>query len=194
MSDIPTQNEIADSLKKRRSDAGRRATDFVITFVKQPDHVAVILATARMDDILADLIRYRLIPCPTSKDDFLDGAHGLSSFSLRIDLAYRLGIIDSKLASVLHIFRRIRNKYAHSYSEQTLDQSPHRDRLAELETRGRSHPKFESMRSHLDNLGKVSDPMKTFAICSVLVLANLESAEIINKPVDAPFAHLISYP
>ena len=194
MTQQQSHEEIVESLKKRRSDAIRRATDFMMTFVVQPDHVAVILATARMDDLLADLIRFRLLPCATSKDDFLDGGNGVNSFSNRIDLAFRIGVIEPQLASVLHLFRKIRNNFAQSYTEQSLTKSPHSDRLAELELRARQHPRFDIMKSRLEPLESCSESMKTYAICAVFAIGNLESAPIVTKTVDTQFTYLISYP
>jgi hypothetical protein len=101
-------------------------------FVGQPEHVAVILASSKIDELLGLCIRSRLLPCPTGKDALLESDRGLGSFSNRIDLAHRLGIIPAKFAKALHLLRKIRNDFAHSYSAQNLNASPHKDRIADI--------------------------------------------------------------
>lgn len=107
-------------------------SDFAVAFSSQPDHVAAILSTSRMDHFLKQLIESRLLPCTSKEDDLLESDRGVGTFSNRIDLAYRLGIISALLLSSLHKFRRIRNTLAHTFEVHSFEHSPHRDRILEI--------------------------------------------------------------
>jgi hypothetical protein len=61
------------------------------------------------------LLRTFLIPCNTSEDPLFDGANApLSTFNARIEMAYRLGVIDATFSRNLHLVRKIRNDFAHN--------------------------------------------------------------------------------
>lgn len=48
----------------------------------------------------------------------------LSSYSAKIDVAVAMGILDADLAKDLHVFRQIRNAFAHSTTEIHYDDEP----------------------------------------------------------------------
>src|SRR2546423_1294633 len=84
-------------------------------FAKETDRASVILATAMLDQALETLLRAYLVPTDSTDDKLLDGAYApLSSFSARIDMTYRIGLISGRLCRDLHIIRRIRNEFAHN--------------------------------------------------------------------------------
>lgn len=108
--------------------------EFVNQFKSESDRSAVILVTAKIDYSLFQLISCFLIPSTTKKDELLDPDENgaLSSFSARISLCYRLGLIDSEFAKALHLVRKIRNEFAHEVNDAKLDVSPHKERIREL--------------------------------------------------------------
>ena len=69
---------------------------------------------------------------PVSADELLDGDAPLSTFSVKINLVYRLGLIDAEFARALHLIRRIRNSFAHETTKCELNSGPHGDRIKEL--------------------------------------------------------------
>lgn len=106
--------------------------EFVEEFRRESDRAAVILGAARLDAILYQIIQKRLVPSTTGTDELLDGDAPLGTFSSRINLTYRLGIIDAHFARALHLVRKIRNAFAHELSSSSLDSGSHRDRVREL--------------------------------------------------------------
>ncbi len=96
-------------------EAHQRSAGFLSSYLLEPDHVAVIIATSKMDELLTFAIRQRLRPCPEKSDDLLDTERGVGTFSNKILFAHRLGIICPNLARALHLFRKIRNDFAHAY-------------------------------------------------------------------------------
>ncbi|MHB1142755.1 MAG: MltR family transcriptional regulator [Sulfuricaulis sp.] len=102
-------------------------------FQGESDRACVILSATLLDTALEALLRARLVPNATSTDSLLDGSNApLASFSARIDMAYRLGLISAQFARDLHIIRRIRNDFAHNISGCTFEDTSVRDRVMAL--------------------------------------------------------------
>ena len=106
--------------------------EFVKEFGNETDRAAVILGVAKLDALLYQLLSKFLVSCPTSQDDLFDIEKPLSTFSAKINIAYRLGLINADFSRSLHLIRRIRNDFAHEISGCSLDQCPHRDRVDNL--------------------------------------------------------------
>jgi hypothetical protein len=106
--------------------------EFRNEFSKETDRAAVILSAAKIDELLRLAIIKRLFPSPTSRDDLLEPEEPLGTLRARIDIAYRLGLIDSAFARALHLIRKIRNDFAHESSGATLSSGAHADRVREL--------------------------------------------------------------
>lgn len=84
---------------------------FRAEFEKESDRASVILSVAMLDRALETILKTRLVPIGSPDDDLLDGAYvPLASFSARIDLAHRIGLISTIFCRDLHIIRKIRTK------------------------------------------------------------------------------------
>jgi DNA-binding MltR family transcriptional regulator len=91
-----------------------------------------IVAASMLDELLRKLISAHLVP-PSAGETLLDGPHApLGSFSSRIDAAYRLGFISSRLARDLHLVRKIRNEFAHTFEDIGFDTAAIEQRVKEL--------------------------------------------------------------
>jgi len=119
--------------------------EFLDEFKQESDRAAVILGAAKLDLLLYLLLVKVLIPNVGNTDNLFDGDSPLSTFSAKIHMSYRLGLIDSDFARALHLTRRIRNSFAHEISGCVLDSGPHRDRIRELVSPLKRYPKFEEM-------------------------------------------------
>jgi hypothetical protein len=190
-----TSEELDAAAKVVLQDALHRATTFMQQFIGQPDHVAVIIATSKKDELLGSAIRERLVPCVEKSDEFLDSERGLGTFSNRIMMAYRTGIIDASLARALHILRKIRNDFAHTYEGQSLETPPHRDRIAELGHRLTQHPNIINLRKELGALSPtISETTLTFVVAATSVVAKLEIAKSLIRTVDSAVATHATFP
>jgi DNA-binding MltR family transcriptional regulator len=107
-------------------------TNFLQEFRDESDRAAVILGVARLDYFLYHILQRVFSPCTSRTDELLDGDSPLSTFSARIEVAYRMGLIDAELTRALHIIRKIRNSFAHESSGISLNSGAHRDRVREL--------------------------------------------------------------
>jgi hypothetical protein len=109
-------------------------TEFVQEFKTPSDRAAVILGVARIDLCLYHLLQRVLRPNTSKSDELLEGDSPLSTLSARINVCYRMGLIDPEFARCLHLIRKTRNIFAHETSGSTLNSGSHRDRVRELVT------------------------------------------------------------
>jgi hypothetical protein len=106
---------------------------FLREFAKESDHACVILSVAMLDRALETILKARLVPTSSAEDELLEGAYSpISTFSARIDLAHRMGLISSQLCRDLHILRKIRNDFAHNITDCTFKNTSVRSRITEL--------------------------------------------------------------
>lgn len=107
--------------------------DFYDNLAKETERGSVIVAAALIDDGLRLMIAARLVPPQKEDKDELFINHGpLSTFSGKIDFAYRLGLIGSSLRSSLHLLRKNRNDFAHSHSSLSFKSQEVHDRIRGL--------------------------------------------------------------
>lgn len=105
-------------------------------FLSGNDRAMVIVAAARMDALLGEILEKHLIPARLrsgEEDQLLSRMRPLSSFSARIYMARRLGLIAPELEDALHLMREIRNDMAHEpFSEASLDSARNLDKVKRL--------------------------------------------------------------
>jgi len=105
---------------------------FMMDFVTESDRAAVILGASKVEILLGEILDKYLLPVPGSVDELLEGDSPLATLSAKIKICHRLGLIDDQLAKLLHIFRRLRNAFAHEVSAHALQDGPSRDRVAAM--------------------------------------------------------------
>ena len=86
------------------------------------DRSCVIVAAAYIDELLGFLLKGFLNSPSSEKEDkeLFSGYGPLSSFSSKILLSYRLGLISNYEYKSLQIIRKIRNVFAHDISKESL--------------------------------------------------------------------------
>jgi DNA-binding MltR family transcriptional regulator len=120
---------------------------FFEDFKQGSDRAMVIVAAAQADDALREMIERLMRPTLSDQDELFDGDAPLATFSARIRVAYRLGLIDDRLVRALNILRRIRNGFAHDTTATTLEQPPHSHRVRELMNLFTQEKKFAEIRA-----------------------------------------------
>ncbi len=102
-------------------------------FVNESDRACVILGAALLDSALETVLRSYFIACSTATDPLFEGSNApLGTFSARIEIAYRAGLMDANFARNLHLVRKIRNDFAHNLTGCTFADSGVVSRLSEL--------------------------------------------------------------
>jgi hypothetical protein len=159
--------------------------EFAKEFENESDRAAVILGAAKLDNLLYQILSRFLMPSTSSRDEFLEGDSPGGTFSARIMLVLRLGLIDAKLFKALTLIRRIRNSFAHECAGVSLESGAHKDRVREL---------FASFKQalHFDELMKMAFKNKdnagtefraSVAYTSLRLEGLLESLETIKPPI-----------
>jgi DNA-binding MltR family transcriptional regulator len=107
-------------------------TAFFTEFKNESERAIVVLTAARLDYLLFQLLHKYVIPNVSKTDDFFENQGPGSSFSNKIMLCYRLGLIDRQFTQALNLIRRIRNDFAHEATACTLSKGSHADRVEAL--------------------------------------------------------------
>jgi len=95
-------------------------------FSKESIRVMIIIMAAEIDRLLLESIKAFIKPERKKNDDekLFGGFGPLNSFSTRIEMAYRLGLISTEDADGLDQLRKLRNHCAHTIKEFSLDAEP----------------------------------------------------------------------
>ena len=111
---------------------GKRIEELWTAFSnEQSIRVMLLVMTSEVDRLLMELIK-RFIKAGRKKDDDerLFGSFGpLHSFGVRIEIAYRMGLIDKEDAEGMDALRKIRNDCAHAIKEFSLESEPFKSKF-----------------------------------------------------------------
>lgn len=124
-----TSNEDEKSVSTRQYED---FCEFVNEFKEESDRAAVVLGASKLDQMLGLVLERFLLPCPNSTDQLFANNGPLGTFSAKIDLCHRLGLIDSGFCKAIHLVRRIRNSFAHEVYGASLNNGSHKDRIKSL--------------------------------------------------------------
>lgn len=98
-------------------------TKFLNRFRDEDDRSAVLGAAALLDFLLARTLAANFADKKIA-NELLEGANApLGTFSSRISMCHALGLTSVAAHHDLHLVRRIRNKFAHEWSDLTLNES-----------------------------------------------------------------------
>ncbi len=124
-------------MKRLRYDpTPEEAALFEQEFLSGNDRATIIVAAARLDALLGEILEKRLLPARIKKDEsdqLLSTMRPLGTFSARIYMARRTGLINEQFEDALHSVRKLRNTMAHEpFAKINLGESPHRDDVMRL--------------------------------------------------------------
>ncbi|WP_345884952.1 hypothetical protein [Shewanella algae] len=97
-------------------------------FKGDSDRAAAIVGASYLDELLREILLEYLVEDTNKNDKELFSGNGpLSTFSSRINLSYRFGIISENERKMLHGIRGIRNEFAHklagaSFTDESIRQ------------------------------------------------------------------------
>ena len=156
----------------------------------ETDRAAVILGTSNLDILLYQILQKYLLPCASSGDDLFEGDGPLSTFRSKIDLSYRLGLIDGACSRALHLIRRIRNDFAHEVSTVALNTGTHRDKVRSLVAKFEGYAPYQGLKEGFFK-GKEAKPGDEFRVVVTVILIYLtiiNNAIIPLTPLDIPLS------
>jgi hypothetical protein len=143
----------------------------------------VLVSAARLDTELEYALKAVLVRNPTGQDNLFDNDRSLGSFSAKIALAHRLGIVDDEFHSALQIIRKIRNDFAHAVDFMALSDPPHKDRIQELERWANRHPLWEMAIGYMAP-SRLSESSKSFGASMIVMTISLLAFRTHEKPVE----------
>ncbi len=164
---------------------------FVSEFEAESDRAAVILGAAKLDLLLYQVLGRVFSPPPTGIDELLDGDAPLSTFSAKINLAHRLGLIDAPFARALHLVRRIRNAFAYELSGSSLNSSAHKDRVKELLMPFRGLPFVQEFEKAFLAERKQSGLSAEFRTVLGIMIGRLENAVVDAEQIRYNFTYTL---
>jgi len=134
------------------------------------DRSCIITAASIIDHLLLEFIRARLVPNSSGQDSLLDGPNApIGTFSSRIDIAFRVGLISAQVARDLHLIRRLRNDVAHSIAARTFDDPGVADKVLHL---------VRSLNVAGRGASLLKEPYEgtrgTFVLCAILIISGLD--------------------
>lgn len=166
---------MSEQKKKHNYSPAKILDSFVEGLINEGDRATVILVAAKLDLILYRILQKHLIPIPGSKDELLDNDGPLSTFSAKINMTYRLGLIDNLFSHSLHLIRKIRNAFAHEVEGCTLDSGAHRDRVRELIAPAESLEFFKKLFDMFKKNNKFALTSIQFRAMAALICFDLEN-------------------
>jgi len=114
-------------------------TQFIVPFRKaldslnkEADRGMIIVAASWVDKDLENAISSLLIPSSKKDDELFLDTGLLGTFSAKIDMAFRLGLIKESSKNTLHLLRKMRNECAHNIESSSFDTPSIESRTIEL--------------------------------------------------------------
>ncbi len=160
---------------------GKEFEEMIAEFKKESDRATVILGAAKIDAQLYLLLSKYLKATTSNQDELLDGDNPLGTFSAKINLAYRLGLIDAHFAKSIHLVRKIRNSFAHEFKSMSLATGSHADRIRELVVHFKDY--IEYLEYKESEFGKEGGLENDFKMILVLMIIRLDTAAHYAQPI-----------
>ena len=126
------ENAVVSPAQQQKIDLVKDVFGLMGSLIRKSERAAVVIAAARLDVDLELLLKRILHRCPGGTDPLFDSDRALGTFSAKIFVAYRLGILNPDFEHVLQILRKIRNDFAHQLEHESLSSARQKSRLAEL--------------------------------------------------------------
>lgn len=141
----------------------------------------LIVGASKIDHLLFEMLRVFLLPKIAkgkNQDELLEGDTPLATFSARIKMCRRLGLIDETLYLALDRLRNLRNLSAHSISFDDAE-SPVREHLIELRKQIASRRSYQLTKQRYFD----SEPLQAIEEWQCLLLTLCVLLEIIRDRV-----------
>lgn len=168
-----------DDIKHFPSDLGEQIATWLEELAGDP-RLMIIIAGARLDNLLKRLLQSKMLHQGGGKDELFGHDRPLGTFSSRILLAYRLGLIDRDYESFLQTLRKLRNDAAHAAQRMDLISSPHIDHIMHMQTLASQSPLWSKFNKAPVN--PKSDPKRSLYMSLMIAVFNLECALLGAKP------------
>ena len=114
-------------------DASESFKHFHGLLAEESDRGTVILTVSILDIALENLLFSYLLPPLNNQDKLFNGAYSpLGSFSAKVEMCYRLGLLLTSDIKQLQLLNNIRNDFAHRITGAKLDTENNRNKMQEI--------------------------------------------------------------
>lgn len=97
------------------------------------DRASAVEGGAFLDEILTELLRSFLVADKKNDEKVFQGNGCFATFSAKIDVCFRLGLVAREEQRLLHTVRDIRNRFAHQLGEMSFSRQDIRALCANIE-------------------------------------------------------------
>ncbi|MDF7650740.1 hypothetical protein PUG42_19600 [Erwiniaceae bacterium L1_54_3] len=98
------------------------------------DRASAIVGAAFLDELLTEILKEYLVDDTIKNDkEIFSGVGPLATFSSKINMAYRLGIISKSERKIIHCIRDVRNKFAHKLDGVSFEENSIRQKVQSIE-------------------------------------------------------------
>lgn len=164
-----------------------RLTAYVQELFEENDRAVVVVGGSILDELLVELLGKVLRPSSSKQDALLGLDRPLGSFSARIEIAWRLGLLDEHTVRGLTIVRRIRNGMAHTVPARSLAVGRERDQTRDLfrVVCGRVKASTRFWNRNIPARVRIrSTSAKQFRLALAILIVGLEDAVALARPID----------
>ncbi|WP_217070660.1 hypothetical protein [Burkholderia gladioli] len=154
------------------------------SLLTESERASVILAAAQLDTELEVVLKHVLVPFPGGADPLFDADRALGSFSAKILMAHRLGIITLDFENSLQLVRKIRNDFAHQIETESLASSRQHDRVETLYQKFNSSDRFMEIASNIfqwEDINATQEQRKLVACCSAMIAMLRNSGRTLKR-------------
>ena len=159
---------------------------FIVDLAEEGERALVIGGAARIDVVLERLLKAVLKPHPGGDDNLFDPDRPLGSFSAKISLAWRMGLLDAETEKSLQMIRKIRNDFAHAETRISLSDSAVKSRIRELTACARQAATgFDGLVTGIaETIGSKNNELRaSFCMCLAIVGNVIERCATKNRPI-----------
>ena len=172
--------------KEERSSIIDDVLEWSSGFKETDVRLMILIAASRIDDDLKSLLNSVMLHESGGSDRLFGNDRPLGSFSSRIILAYRLGLIDRDFESFLQTLRKLRNDSAHASTPLDISIPPHIDRVRSLFQITESSPVYKDLFGGFDPpLSVKDDPKRCLLTSFMIAVMNLECGIEQLEPFEA---------
>lgn len=162
--------------------AAEQARTVVLQMMAERGRGVVLVGAARLDLALEHLLKAVMAPSQDPDDGLFTPDRSLGSFGSKISLASRLGLIESPVERALQAIRSVRNDFAHSAGDPSLQQARHQKRLQRVYSEAQANPLWPALEPLLNQQAHLKEDERPFVLLVTVLVASIEACALLQQP------------
>jgi hypothetical protein len=162
--------------------AAEQAKTVVLQMMAERGRGVVLVGAARLDLALEHLLKAVMGPVLNQEDRLFTPERSLGSFAAKISLAARLGLVDPSVEKALHAIRAVRNDFAHSAGDPSLNEQRHQKRLLQVYAHAETNPLWAALEPLLLQHQELDDAERLFITLVTILVATIEACALLQQP------------